>query len=483
MTSTISTPESADPPAAFRRLSAWRGLGWGAGGGAENLIVNGLLVLLLPIYNIGMGVDAVWVGWVLAFPRIMDMVVTPLVGNLSDNTRTRWGRRKPWMVCGVIIAAFCFVMIWFPPLDWSSTAKLAWLMVFSIIYYAAFDFFSVPYNALGIEVSGDYNDRTRIQSYRSFFILGTGLATAWVYKLCFLPVFVGASVDGIPDEVLGVRRVGILYAAVILVFGLIPVLACKENSLALRQSRISIWKSLGLTFHCGVFWVYTFFITFSLLGVIICSPLAAYVIVFHVAQGDKSLGATIVGISGTLAAVVGMASVPFLRAFAYRFGKKNAVLLGQVLLMAGAGSSWFYMQAGHPWLAVAGAQILAVAIAMFMMLGNTILADICDIDELRTHTRREGVFSGIFTMTNKTTFAVGTLLSGYLVTWSGFLAGSAAPSAESIHHLRLLYAVGPCICAGLAMIATIPFPITRESAAEVQRQLRLRNVSETQGQP
>lgn len=472
----------AEPPHASLRLSLWRGLGWGAGGGAENLIVNGLLVLLLPIYNIGMGVDAVWIGWVLAFPRIMDMVVTPLVGNLSDNTRSRWGRRKPWMVCGIVLAAFCFIMIWYPPLEWGSVWKLAWLMVFSIIYYAAFDLFSVPYNALGIEVSGDYNDRTRIQSYRSFFIIGTGLATAWVYKLCFLPVFVGTPVDGVPDEVLGIRKVGILYAAAILVFGLIPVLACKGGASGMRQAKISIWKSLGLTFNCGVFWLYTFFITFSLLGVIICSPLAAYIILFHVAQGDKSLGATIVGVSGTLAAFVGMASVPALRAFAYRYGKKNAVLLGQALLMLGAGSSWFYLQAGNAWLAVAGGQILAVAIAMFMMLGNTILADICDVDELRTHTRREGVFSGIFTMTNKTTFAVGTLLSGYLVTWSGF-QGNAEPSPETIHALRVLYAVGPCICAGLAMLATLPFPITSASAEEVQRQLRLRHKKDPASTP
>lgn len=243
---------------------------------------------------------------------------------------------------------------------------------------------------------------------------------------------------------------------------------------------MSIWKSLRLTFNCGVFWVYTFFITFSLLGVIICSPLAAYIILFHVAEGDKSLGATIVGISGTLAAFVGLASVPVLRAFTYKYGKKNAVLLGQCLLILGAGSSWFYLKAGQPWLAVAGGQILAVAIAMFMMLGNTILADICDVDELRTHTRREGVFSGIFTMTNKTTFALGTLLSGYLVTWSGFQGNNVSPSPETINTLRMLYAIGPCVCAAIAMLATIPFPITPASAAEVQRQLRERATREAE---
>lgn len=470
-----SAPDNtrAAPLPVGRKVGLLGGLGWGAGGAAECLIVNGLLTLLLPIYNIGMGVDAVWIGWILAFPRILDMVVTPLVGNLSDNTRSRWGRRKPWMVVGVVIAAVCFAMIWYPGLHWSNHAKLVWLAAFSLLYYAAFDFYSVPYNALGIEISGDYNDRTRIQSYRSFFIIGSGLATAWLYKLCFLPAFVGAPVEGVPPEVLGARSVGLLYAGVILIFGLIPVFACKGADTGIRQEKISIWRSLGLTFHCGIFWNYTFFITFSLLGVIICSPLAAYIMLFHVAQGDKSLGATMMGLAGTIGVFVGLAAVPVLRAFAYKYGKKSAVILGQLLLIVGAGSSWFYMQAGKPWLAVAGGQILAVAIAMFMMLGNTILADICDVDELRTKTRREGVFSGIFTMTNKTVFAVGTLLSGYLVTWSGF-AGNTTPSAETIHNLRLLYALGPCACAVLAMVATIPFPITAASAAEVQRQLQLR---------
>ena len=452
----------------------WRGLGWGAGGAAECLIVNGLLVLLLPIYNIGMGVSAVWIGWVLASPRILDMVVTPLVGNLSDNTRTRWGRRKPWMVCGIILVSFCFVMIWFPPLAWGNGAKLAWLMVFSILSYVAFDFFSVPYNALGIEVSGDYNDRTRIQSYRSFFIIGSGLVTAWVYKLCFLPFFVGNPVEGISNEVLGVRRVGILYAVVILFFGLVPIFACRAGSTGIKQEKMSVWKSLRLTLNCGIFWNYTFFITFSLLGLIICGPLASYLMLFYVAGGDKSLGATMLGLSGTVGVFVGILSVPLLRAFTYKYGKKNAVLLGQIILMLATGLSWFYLQPGRLWLAVAGGQILSVAIAMFMMLGNTILADICDIDELRTNTRREGIFSGIFTMTNKTVFALGTLLSGYLVAWSGFHGSGQPPTAETIHTLRLMYAIGPCLCAGLAMLATLPFPITSRSAAEVQRQLQLR---------
>lgn len=478
-----STPPSPGTPSPFQKLTLWGGLGWGAGGAAENLIVNGLLTLLLPIYNIGMGVNAIWIGWVLAFPRILDIVVTPTVGNLSDNTHSRWGRRKPWMVCGVVLASLCFALIWYPNFHWSQSTKLIWLTVFSLIYYCAFDMFSVPYNALGIEVSGDYNDRTRIQSYRSFFIIGSGLATAWVYKLCFLPVFVGPPVEGIPDEVLGVRTVGTIYAVAILLFGLTPVLACRKGAERTSTKKLSIWKSLRLTFDCGLFWVYTFFITFSLLGLIICTPLATYIMIFHVMQGDKSTGAMMLGISGTTAAVVGLMSVPVLRAFAYRYGKKNAVLLGQVLIIVGAGLSWFYMQEGKPWLAVVGGQILAVAIAMFMMLGNTILADICDIDELRTHTRREGIFSGIFTMTNKSVFALGTLLSGYLVTWSGFVGNDTTPSPETIHMLRLLYALVPCACAVLAMIATIPFPLNAATAAEVQRKLLARAAARTAATP
>lgn len=455
-------------------MSFWQGLGWGAGGGAENLIVNGLLVLLLPIYNIGLGVDAIWIGWVLALPRILDMFVTPLVGNISDNTRTRWGRRKPWMIVGILLAFTCFVMIWFPPLAWSATSKLFWLLIFSVIYYAAFDLFSVPYNALGIEVSGDYDDRTRIQSYRSFFIIGTGLTTAWVYKLCFLPMFVGKPIPGIPDEVLGVRTVGILYGALILAFGLIPVFTCPSGHVGMEQPRIAIGKSLQLTVRNGLFWQYTFFITFSLLGLIICGPLSAYLVIFLVAEGDKSAAATIMGISGTLTAIVGLVSIPILRSFTYKYGKKNAVLLGQVLLILGASSSWFYLRAGQPALAIAGGQILAVGVAMFMMLGNAILADICDIDELRHNVRREGNFSAIFTMINKTTFALGTLLSGYLVTWSGFQGNTTMPSPETIHILRLFFAFGPCVFVLLAMAATIPFPITAATAAEVQRQLFLR---------
>lgn len=68
---------------------------WGAGGAADNLIYNGLANLVLPIFNVGLGIDAVKLGFAMGFPRFLDAVTDPLIGNISDNTRSRWGRRRP----------------------------------------------------------------------------------------------------------------------------------------------------------------------------------------------------------------------------------------------------------------------------------------------------------------------------------------------------------------------------------------------------
>ena len=169
-----------------KRVPYWEAVGWGIGGFAENMMANGVVVLALSIYNIGMGVSAVWIGWALSIPRIFDTIANPLMGNWSDNTRTRLGRRHPWIIAGVFTTALTYFLIWRPPLAWNTEGKFVWFAIFTTIFFIGYDFYAISYNALGIELTDGYNERTRIQSFRSFFILISNAGMAWLYKLCFV---------------------------------------------------------------------------------------------------------------------------------------------------------------------------------------------------------------------------------------------------------------------------------------------------------
>src|SRR5215471_674987 len=118
----MSVPSPASQPRPQRQVPAAKRLFWGLGGITDCLVINGLNGLVDQIYTIGLALDPKWVGIARSVPRFLDMLTDPLVGHLSDNTRSRWGRRKPWMLAGVLVAALTAVLMWSPPASLGPTA-------------------------------------------------------------------------------------------------------------------------------------------------------------------------------------------------------------------------------------------------------------------------------------------------------------------------------------------------------------------------
>ena len=91
---------------------------WGAGGAADNIVYNGLATLVLPIFNVGLGIDAVKLGFAMGIPRFLDAITDPLIGNISDNTRSRWGRRRPYIFVGIILTGILLALLFNPGRGW-----------------------------------------------------------------------------------------------------------------------------------------------------------------------------------------------------------------------------------------------------------------------------------------------------------------------------------------------------------------------------
>ena len=108
MSTTNETTLSGKIPASKKIL-------WGAGGVADTMIMNGINGLVDQIYMIGMALDPKWVGLARSVPRFLDIMLDPVIGHLSDNTRSRWGRRRPWMLAGAVISAMVAILMWYPP--------------------------------------------------------------------------------------------------------------------------------------------------------------------------------------------------------------------------------------------------------------------------------------------------------------------------------------------------------------------------------
>ena len=108
------------------RLPTLTKAAWGVGGMVDNLMMNGAAMLLLPIYNIALGVNPIWLGYAMLLPRIIDVIIDPMIGNWSDNASTRWGRRRPFIAAGGLVAAIACIFLWMPPLHWDKNGLLAY---------------------------------------------------------------------------------------------------------------------------------------------------------------------------------------------------------------------------------------------------------------------------------------------------------------------------------------------------------------------
>lgn len=157
-------------------------LTYGLGAVAYGIKDNGFSTFLLLFYNQVVGLPAATVGLVIAFALVLDAFIDPLLGVMSDRTRSRLGRRHPWLYASAIPIGLSWAALWNPP-AWSESALLAWLFVTAILTRAAIATNEVPSYALAPELTRDYHERTNIFSYRYLF--------GWIGGLGFLMLAYG----------------------------------------------------------------------------------------------------------------------------------------------------------------------------------------------------------------------------------------------------------------------------------------------------
>lgn len=132
-------------------------LGLGAGGLAAFFGYAGVSTLAYPVYNMTLGVSAAAVGVALLVPRLWDAVSDPLMGRITDNAQTRWGRRRPFVLLGAPLMGLLFVAIWYAPPGWSDAGQLAWFIAAQLLFFTAYTVFAVPFGAMSYEMTPDHH--------------------------------------------------------------------------------------------------------------------------------------------------------------------------------------------------------------------------------------------------------------------------------------------------------------------------------------
>jgi len=473
MSQRIEAKHDGAPRVPFRTKVAW-----GSGGLADNFLGWSIAFLALPIYNIALGVDPVLIGIILAVPRVMDAFLDPLAGNLSDNTRSRWGRRRPWILGAGLAAAIFYVLAWMPPLAVDVKLVAVYILITTVLYMCAYSFFTIPYSALGIELSEDYHERTSIMSARLFFAALGQIIMTWMLRAS---VWVGerSGPAGYPHpELLGIRWVGGLVGLIIVLCVLLPVLVCREKAAVQTQEKIRLGQALRLTMKNRAFLLNAGTLFTAVVGLQIVSPIGYYLGYYYVFTGDIKRTTELSGWCGMCYGVMGIVLIPVNNALSRRYGKKTVLLAGQALTMLGAVSTWFLVVPAHPWWGLIPNLLIATGQPAIWLLLGSIGADICDLDELDTGLRREGMYGAVTALIFKCGLGLSSLTSGYLLFFSGLNTAAAKngimPTMDVILRMRLLYVAVPVVLILLGMVLTAWVPVTEKRMLQVRSALNAR---------
>lgn len=472
----VEPPESqlgSEVAASFEhKVPIGQKLAFGTGGTAEDLMNNSANVMLNPVYNLSLGVSPALLGIVQAAPNFWNALFGPVVGNLSDNARTRWGRRKPFMIVGALIAAVSFSLLWWVPTSWGHAAMFLYATAVSLVFYSASTLFQVPWTAIGLALTGDTHERTRVMAVKQYFALPAGFLLPWLFWLITRDFF--------ETPVQGARIVALGVSAAMLVTTLIPALFCREayGEEVQAQKKFPLLEGFFASFRNSPFVVLVLMVVAILFGLFLVDSLGLYVMIFHVYGGDEKAASVMQGWTGTAYKLSALGFLPLVSPLSSRLGKRMVLGGAIVLAILGTSSKFACYNPAHPWLTLIPAILMGPGLTAMFVLTSSLLADVCDYDEWITSCRREAMYSAVFAWCVKVGLSGALMLSGFILAGTGFQISHGAHQApETIFWMRVLFSTVPPASLLLALALTIFFPLTQAKLREVQQNIAARKAS------
>lgn len=433
--------------------------------------IAGVGSFAVPVYQMTLKVNPFLFGLALAIPRFLDAFFDTWMGRISDNTHSRWGRRKPYIVVGAVLQAVFFGAIWMVPTTWSPTAITTYLIVSQILFYAAYSIYSVPYSSLGYELTPDYNERTSVWSFATFFNKLGEFGYNWIFPLTTLAIFA--------SQMQGIHIIGWAVAAVVFCgFGVIPGIFVKERYFrkVAKQEKVRIWPALKAAASNRAFMVLLGLTALQIGAGMLASNIDYYLIVYYMFGGDIPQGSVWKGLLSTSYAVLGMIWVFPVSWLAKRYGKHVTLGICFGLVLLGAAGKWYLYTPGHPWKILFDCLLCGPVWVAIYTLTPSMLADICDEDELRHGFRREGVFGALLFWVQKTGYSFGFLGAMSTLALTGFDAANpgGTQTPETILSMRLVLTLSTALWAIAALVLLAFYPLTRKRAYEIRDQLEAR---------
>ena len=484
--------QSAQATPKARWTEIW---GYSLGEGATSLTWNGIAAYAMLYYTQALGLSFGRAALVFSLSSVWDAILDPAVGHLSDNTRSRWGRRQPYILVGGLLMAGAFYFVWRVPGFFRHGEMLfLYVLTLNVVIRTLYAFFYVPFVALGFEICTDYHQRSQLQGARSAVNMAVnflGPALGWT-------IFFADRKDGRePTSVISnYLNMGIVFAVATGVFILVVVYATRRHCTDTRGKvvgtgntvRAFLGDSREIFTDRNLRAIVTAMCV-GLVGAVFVATIQMYLYVYflHLTAHEK----TVVHGGGMILFGLGALAGPLLEK---AFDKQLSVGIGAaVSAVADLTAVLLFVlgvvKPGDTW--VVGGHVVPVGIVFFggcdmvnwlgiglyMSLITSMIADVAEVDELDSGLRKDGGYAAIFTFMTKFVQSAALFIATACLGWVGFREGSDVQTAQSIHWLVLLTFGLGSLFAALVIPIALRHPVSRERMLEVKRALALRKAA------
>lgn len=453
-------------------------IAYGFGSLANNLFTAVLGVFMMVLVQ-GMGMEPYKVGILGAAPRLFDAFTDLIMGYISDNTKSRWGRRRPYMFFGGLLTGISFMIMWQMDPDTPGNYNFWYFLSWSLVFYLGYTMFATPFIAIGLEMTPDFHERTKIMAFNNWFG-----QIAWLVSPLFWIIIYNQNMFESAAE--GCRTLALWVGAACSLIAIIPAVFCKEPRIITKQEPLGLShlikntarfaKAMVQTFKCGPF-IRLCAATFCVFnGYQIVSSFTFFLSINYIYKTQTEAGnlPTWIGVASSLLTV--FLVIPVATWLSKTFGKKKGFIITTIISIIGYSMRWWFIQPGQPLLIFVPIAFIVFGQGALFVYMLSMLADVCDLDELNTGERREGTFGAAYWWTVKIGLSMAMLVGGALLSWIGFTPGDVdtVQPLDVMNRIRIFDIALPVSTALMALWIIRKYAIDEERAHEMRAELEKR---------
>ncbi len=414
---------------------------WAAGAVGVSVLMNGISALSLFYFTVVLKIDPALAGLLIFIARVYDAVTDPLSGWLSDRSKSRLGRRRPFLLAGAFVSAVSFAAVFNAPFAGSGSPTTLYVLATLLLYTTGYSLFNVPYMAMPAEMTRSYYERSVIHGYRVASAAIGGLAVQLMAGL----LLEGLGKGQLAHSVLGYTGGALILVTMLMTFfgtaGL-PTDAAPPTSLPFREQLRGFLANRPFQQVMGA----------KLAQLVGIGASSGGLLFFLANVIDRPL--TLLPVIGLATTIGVLTSTPALLCLSRRIGKRGGYVVSAAMTGIAA-LSWAVAQPGEPtWALVLRGYLLGIAFSGNVMFAMSMLADAMELDRHSTGMRREGTYSALYSFVEKLASSLGPLVLGGALSLAGF--DPSRPPAEVTPEVRQAVLLGIAyIPATMAIVAVL----------------------------